>query len=506
MHIGYDLKNGVEYAKLCCSHWVDGKDKKTYVNLGRVIDKENHIFKNRERGLFRYDLRSNEYFPIDPDEYSLDAGKKKMRIFSFGDVWFLDQYLRKTGLDRVLRSIHCDAPDTVFALVQFYILNRLGLSHFRDWYTHSYASILYPRATCSSQRLSEQLAWIGSEDSYHDFFAAYIAFMERSGEDLNNILIDSTGLPNSIHFPLTGVCTHNGKTSNEVRMIYVTQEKTGIPVYLRYVQGSIPDVSTVIATLKELEEVDIHVQEALIDAGYYSEKNIQALYHSNVGFVCRMKENLRLYKELASKYKDTLEREENMVKFGKRIVFIKKVKVDLAPNCPGFAYVCLDLSRKDMEIERVLDHLDPKETASSELFETIESKGMFVLASSTDLEINEILPVYYTRQEIEQTFDITKNYTNLLPLRIRSEANLRGHLLLTFMAASIVKRIQNELLEAEMKRSKRIRPTGLFQNLSYQHCSVYKDKTIIEEADAIPNKGYEIFEIQCPEEIQNPTG
>lgn len=97
---------------------------------------------------------------------------------------------------------------------------------------------LNPQAVCTSQRLSEQLAKIGSDDSYHDFFVGYLSFMEEAGEDLNNILIDSTGLPNSIHFPLTAVSTHNGKVSSEVRLIYVTQEKTDIPVYLRYVQGS----------------------------------------------------------------------------------------------------------------------------------------------------------------------------------------------------------------------------------------------------------------------------
>lgn len=86
-----------------------------------------------------------------------------------------------------------------------------------------------------------------------------------------------------------------------------------------------------------------------MDAGYYSEKNIQALYKANIRFVCRMKQNLSLYKTLAAKYKDQLESQENMVKFGKRVVFIKKKAVQLAPDCPGFAYICLDLARKSIE-------------------------------------------------------------------------------------------------------------------------------------------------------------
>lgn len=215
-----------------------------------------------------------------------------------------------------------------------------------------------------------------------------------------------------------------------------------------------------------------------------------------------MKQNLSLYKTLAAKYKDQLESEANMVKFGKRVVFIKKKAVQLAPDCPGFAYICLDLARKSIETEKLLDRLDPKENVSSELYESLESEGIFVQASSADLPVEQVLPVYYTRQQIEQTFDICRNYTDLLPLRIESEETFRGHLLLTFIGACIVRRIQNTLLKSEKKSSGRLNPTSLFQNLGYQHCSVYKDKVVIHEADSKANRGYKTFKISYPAEIK----
>ncbi|MBF0579606.1 transposase [Erysipelotrichaceae bacterium RD49] len=116
--------------------------------------------------------------------------------------------------------------------------------------------------------------------------------------------------------------------------------------------------------------------------------------------------------------------------------------------------------------------------------------------------VEEILPVYYTRQQVEQTFDVCKNYTDLLPLRIESEDKLRGHLLLTFIASCIVRRIQNKLLATEKKRSGRLNPISLFQNLGCQHCSVYKDKIIVHEADSKANKGYNLFEIEAPKELK----
>ncbi|WP_158024584.1 transposase [Ileibacterium valens] len=211
--------------------------------------------------------------------------------------------------------------------------------------------------------------------TYRGFFKSYIGWIKNDQENIDNILVDSTGLPNSIHFPLTAVSNHNGKISNEIRLIYVTQEETGIPIYLRYVCGSIPDVLTIPATIKELKEMSVPIKEVLLDAGYYSEKNVIRLYTENVKFVCRVKENLRLFKELVSIHRKEIENQDNLVKFGKRLVFIKARAVNLAPNCPGYAYICLDLARRASESMNMLNHLDPDSGTSDELFEKLASEG-----------------------------------------------------------------------------------------------------------------------------------
>lgn len=45
------------------------------------------------------------------------------------------------------------------------------------------------------------------------------------------VLIDSSGLPNSVHFPLTAVSNHNGKINRELRIIAVVQKDTGMPLF-----------------------------------------------------------------------------------------------------------------------------------------------------------------------------------------------------------------------------------------------------------------------------------
>lgn len=55
--------------------------------------------------------------------------------------------------------------------------------------------------------------------------------MAGNGESGDGILIDSSGLPNESHLPVTGVNNHNGIISLEVRVIYVVQQSTGLPLF-----------------------------------------------------------------------------------------------------------------------------------------------------------------------------------------------------------------------------------------------------------------------------------
>ena len=64
-----------------------------------------------------------------------------------------------------------------------------------------------------------------------------------------------------------------------------------------------------------------------------------------------------------------------------------------------------------------------------EVFDKMASQGVFILVSSGKMVKEKILPAYYMRQQIEQIFDIGKNYADMLPLRVQNESTFRGHLL-----------------------------------------------------------------------------
>jgi len=299
MYINYNTVNGVEYGTLTSSVRKGRKvGKSGQVYLGRVIDKERGIFKSRERGVFMYDIETNTFSDV-PAEYEEPKIERKTKyskrptlIVSFGDVFLLDEYLKKSGLIKAVDAIGYRNSDTLHALLAYYILSPLANSHAEDWWELTYARYLYPKAQMSSQRISDALTDIGSEDAKRSFFAEYYRFLEKT-KDQNEpetpygidggILIDSSGLPNAIHFPLTAVNNHNGKISEEVRLIYVVQQRTGLPLFFRYVAGNVIDVSTLTRTIAELKANGINTKFAILDAGYYTGVNADILlYISNV--------------------------------------------------------------------------------------------------------------------------------------------------------------------------------------------------------------------------------
>ncbi len=498
MFIAIDVKNGVEYAKLCTSKREGGKVKKTYENLGRVLDKDKGIYKNRKRGVFTYSVEKG--YGKAPDDFVPEAqnlrGKEKL-ILDFGDSFFIEKLLNKSGFEHAVNEIGYGNPDTLKAMLSYYILCSMANCHAADWFEGNYARVLYPNANLTSQRISDFLASIGDEYSYHEFFKAYLQFLFQKVNNIKNtgILIDSTGLPNDIHFPLTAISNHNGKISNEVRLIYVTQQDTGMPIYFRYCPGNVIDTSTLIRTMTELRENGINTRFAVLDAGYYSDENIRHLYENKVSFIMRLRENRKLYKTLVKEHIPDIQEESNFINYNSRYAYIKCVECELIQGHRGYAYIGLDIERRASESRKLFRKAKSKDYSNAKVHEKIQTQGVFILISSRRIAKDKILPTYYTRQQIEQIFDIGKNYAEMLPIRVQNENTFRGHLLLTFMATVVCKMIQDTLKDTTLN------PQTLFLNLRNHKCKVYKHAIVTQEAFKKVNDCYKLFGITCPVRI-----
>ena len=180
--IGYDIKGGIKYAKITISKRVDGQVMTEQTHLGRVLDEKKGIYQNRERGVFTYDPATDTYgkppasFVPPPLKRK---GSRERLILDFGDAFFLSEYIGQKGLGPAIDALSYGNPDTLYAMIHYYILCNMANCHAQTWYEGSFVRELHPGANLSSQRISDLLASIGDEWSQREFFREYLDLVAK---------------------------------------------------------------------------------------------------------------------------------------------------------------------------------------------------------------------------------------------------------------------------------------------------------------------------------------
>ncbi|MCD8307935.1 MAG: transposase [Clostridia bacterium] len=486
-----------------------GKGKTTY--LGLVIDKEQNIYKSRKLGMFTYDLETDTYGPV-PADFIAPVQTKRTKpprrrpaSPAFGDVFICDEIIKKSGYNKVIDAICYPNPDTIYALLAYYIVSKESNCHAEDWIDTSYAQYLYPKAQLASQRISETLCTLGSEDTKQAFFKEYLRFLKENEKNFDKtppastmvkdcILIDSTGLSSAIKFPLTAICKHNGVINEEVRLIYVVQQSTGMPLFFRYVAGNVIDASTIVRTVAELKAYGIETGCAILDAGYYTGPNADVLYEEKIPFVSRVRENMKVFKETLANYSAGIEARENMVRFNGRVLYVKcvSVKIGSKSDRDAYAYLCLDINTRGHANKDTSLRANEQKMSDDELFDELHSQGFFVIISSINLTPAEVLPLYYQRDRIEKIFELSKQNASLLPLNVQTEETFRGHLLMTFMATALFQIMSQKLNKAK------ISVDSALSTLSNHRVDVYDEWFVTQEPVKHMNEVYTALKIKCP--------
>jgi len=284
--IAYQRKiaDGQCYATYCPS---DRKHGGKDVYLGTAVDTEKGIFYNRKSGLFRFTVEEGrgelsadeiEYFELVRSRGTTSSITQPNLILDLGDAWFLNHVMDASGLKEMFHNVIPKSSDTLLALIAFKLLDNATNSYALSWLEGSYARYLYPAAQLASQRISEFMDNLGQEENMRLFWEMYLKYLKNIPGLTDNVLIDSTGMANDIHFDYAAISNHNGAVSRESRLIFVVERVSGMPIYFRYVAGNIVDVSTLKTTLNQLKAQGLAVNHGIMDAGYCSENNIRELY------------------------------------------------------------------------------------------------------------------------------------------------------------------------------------------------------------------------------------
>jgi hypothetical protein len=458
---------------LLCGNIDSVTNKRPTIWLGRMVLEAEHLFYLPEIGVYEFTL--NNGFKARPD-YAYGLHRPESYRLQYGNLWAYQDLLSKTGFDSVINGIDPELSDTLNALL-LYNLTEQGAAHYKAaaWLDGCYAKLCYPRAAISSGSISKFLRDIGREANYRQFFKLYLDFLSYSDKVSHlkefPILIDSTGLPNDIKMYPTAVSNHNGDINNEVRVIYVTDRDTGLPIYFKYVSGNIIDISTLQYVITTLSMCNIDVKSIIMDAGYNSKDNLLFLNSLDISFITRMQENRSEFKEIMQKHWFDLIDPDYIIEYLDKSIFCKKVPINIDNNI-FYAYLCCDGDRFSSELKTYTSHFVKNRKLYDPQKNKFQSIARFILISNTNYDTSVILENYYKRQQIEQNFDISKNYASMVPIRVHSEEAFRGHLLLSFIRSIII-----ILLSKSLKNNK-IDPLYVFDVMKNVDIDMYniKDK------------------------------
>lgn len=467
MYIAYSspAHTSGSYATLVESYREGTKVKQRRVAyLGRVIDRERGIFKNPERGIFRYTLEGG-YQEVDPEEIEDLEENNIKSVLDFGDSFVLHQYSLSLPFYSECSRLIPAQKDTLFSLLQYRVLTgRNDYEHIGAWWSGSYAKVAYPIAALTSLTVSRFLTQLGDIRLQNRFFPRYLSSI--SGENAKAVVADNTWLGN-LPAPTPSQGDSAGEGMQENRLLYAVDQRSGMPLAFSYNPGKDDPLGSF---QEDLSRSGASVEYVIADPSHVCGDYINGLYLKSVPFVARSGTNLRIYEEAASAGLEDLFTAKYALRFDNRLIYLKKVPADLYGN-PGFAYLGADMDSRIRQFKQTMFQAMDDHLPAQEIDRRMARLGTFLLLSSRDLDTKEVLPLYASGARLGQAFGISSFHTDPLSPRPQEEAEFRGRLMLDFLAEAVLTRLRQDL---SAKKGGGITPDHAFQILRNQKCRMYE--------------------------------
>lgn len=145
--------------------------------------------------------------------------------------------------------------------------------------------------------------------------------------------------------------------------------------------------------------------------------------------------------------------------------------------------------------KQLVEKAADQDLRGDQIYDEMQKNGIFVLIASRRIAADNILPLYYTRDQIEKIFEVCKSDSKLLPLNVETEDAFRGHLMMTFLAAVTIRLMNDKLAGSGLT------PETVFMNLHEQHALIYDNEFVTTEPPKAINEAYIALHIKCPATI-----
>ncbi|MDR2781893.1 MAG: IS1634 family transposase [Holosporaceae bacterium] len=438
----------------------------------------------------------------------------------FGAVHLLNEISKITGIEADLKVCFPHTYRVVMSLVYYLVLeSESPMYRFSRWtYDHWHPA----NENLSSQRISELMRNI-SEDAKLKFCKN----QSKRRQESEYLAYDTTSVSSLSEYIKAAKYGKNkdGEPLPQVNLALVFGEESGMPVYYRVLPGNIQDVTTIKKLLKDVEFLEIKKLKLVMDRGFYSAKNINALYKGNYKFLISVKLGIKFISNLLEakresiksfnnydeeheiytshstekwKYLET-DKKGNILKEETRKIYVhlyyngmraeeEKTRFIKALRK---AEIALKESEDDSERHNTLveQYFDVKRTPEQGIQITYREEaiaqrlmefGYFALLSNEISESRKAIETYRKKDMVEKAFDNLKEKLEMKRTRVHSDATLAGKFFLQFIALMYVSYIH-----------KYMKQNNLYQNYTMQ--------SLLDTLDVIERYEYEGHKYHCGE-------
>lgn len=494
-------KTGVTYAYESISFW-DKEKKQSRAKrkcIGKVDPETKKIVPTRKR------------IPNTSKEKARRGPVPITRISRsfYGATYLFDRIVETLGVADDLKKCFPRQYKQLLSIAYYLILeDKNPLSRFPRWsaiHKHPYEK------TISSQRSSEVFASITEEAREHFFRLQgkrraereYWAYDTTSISSYSKCLNQVRYGFNKDHEPL-----------EQINLAMLFGQTSQLPFYYRKIAGNIPDVKTLKKLLADIHFMGFDRIKLVMDRGFYSADNINALYKNHLKFLIAARLSLKIVKEGLDFARDNLRSWKSHSATYNLYAYAMPIKWEYSQDRPykgdtlkGTRRMVLHLyysAERALEREKTLNKLlhrlqvelesgkrNPDHeklyatwfevprtpvrgtravAKENEIAAAKRNYGYFALLSNDIKNPIEALEIYRNKDLVEKAFGNLKERLNFRRLAVSSEQSLDGKLFVEFIALIVLSYIK-----------KRMQSTGLFKNTTMQE--------LLDELDII--EGFE---------------
>ena len=431
-----------------------------------------------------------------------DGGRERIpfRAYCFGTY---DILYRVASSSRIVESLHHafdkDEADTILALAIMMVADPCSLRTMEDTVESTYLKrLIGTDVSLSSQRLSESLSYIGSDDD------ARCRYAEHMLDDSDVVIFDTTVLlTESKGVDMAEIGRKAKKVGMpQVNMGFVHSLKYKVPCHMKLFPGSINDVTTIMNLAEELPLICSSVSMIVMDRGFYSERNIRKLYSKDIGFLMPIPSSKKIFKTAISQSRKDLENPVNTFRFNGRTESYSDISMNMPfkdivdengnPVTSIRVLVFLNFDREKDELDTLYEDIEviesrvrkdmvyDEDNISSVFYGKSKRRSLFsikegpegnlvlernrnaitfaarncgklVLLTTSKEEPKRILDTYTQRNWIEVDYEVLKTYMEGGLDYVRSDASANGLMFVQMVATAIRMHLSERIRNTDLK-------------------------------------------------------